>query len=400
MKHEKAHAVRARRQVVAVDVIRMRHLLLPVLLLNASSVMALILPQDRVDAMYHSYDGGGITINGPSVLVRKSVGDSVSVSANHYVDSISSASVDVVSILGPSRYAEERTQNSLGVDYLYDKSMLSLSYTSSVENDFDATTTSFGITQEMFGGLTTVSMSVRFGDNIIRETGDLSTNETSETVGYRVGLSQVLTKNMIAGLTYEIITDEGFLNNPYRKVRYLTSPTTFAFEDEVYPNTRTSNAVSLSMRYFLPYRAALYGSYRYFIDSWDIEAGTYEIGYTHPYDDNWLFDVSLRLYSQTSAEFYSDLYNFSQENIIRARDKELSTYSSQVISIGTSYEFGKQGLGPFEKSSVNLYFSYFMIDYDDFRDIPLGQELGLPPGQEPLYELNASVIRFYLSFWF
>ncbi|MFW2373405.1 MAG: DUF3570 domain-containing protein [Gammaproteobacteria bacterium] len=388
-------------RVVVVAVTRIRSLLVVFVLSYSQAAISLVLPQDRADALFHSYDGGGITITGPSVLVRKSVGDSVSISANHYVDSISSASVDVIAILGPSRYTEERTQNSLGIDYLNDKSLMSLSYTSSVENDFDATTTSFGITQEMFGGLTTVSMSFRYGDNIIGKTGESSFEKYSDTTGYRVGLSQVLTKNTIMGLTYEIITDEGFLNNPYRKVRYLdlTVPKTFSFEDEVYPNTRTSNAVSFNARYFLPYRAAIYASYRYFIDSWDIEAGTYEIGYVHPYEENWLFDISYRYYSQTKAEFYSDLYNSSEEKTIRARDKELSTFSDHVIGIGATYEFGKQGFWLFEKGSANFYYNLFMFKYDDFRDIP-GAVPGTVAGEEPLYDFTANVFRLYLSLWF
>ena len=55
-----------------------------------------MLPEDRADLLYHRYDGGGITIDGPSVLVRKKFGESFSATANYYVDVISSASIDVV----------------------------------------------------------------------------------------------------------------------------------------------------------------------------------------------------------------------------------------------------------------------------------------------------------------
>ena len=71
-------------------------------------LFATVLPEDRADIMYHRYDGGGVEVDGPSILVRKSVGESFSLSANYYVDSISSASVDVVSTASP--YTEERTE--------------------------------------------------------------------------------------------------------------------------------------------------------------------------------------------------------------------------------------------------------------------------------------------------
>jgi len=41
---------------------------------------------------------------------------------------------------------------------------------------------------------------------------------------YRVSLSQILTKNSLLGFTFDTITDEGFLNNPYRSVRYRDGP--------------------------------------------------------------------------------------------------------------------------------------------------------------------------------
>ena len=33
-----------------------------------------VLPEDRTDLLYHSFVGGGVEIDGPSILVRKSIG--------------------------------------------------------------------------------------------------------------------------------------------------------------------------------------------------------------------------------------------------------------------------------------------------------------------------------------
>ena len=64
-------------------------------------VSAAILPEQRADALYHSYDGGGVTVDGPSLLVRKNFKETISVSGNYYVDNISSASIDVVGSESP-----------------------------------------------------------------------------------------------------------------------------------------------------------------------------------------------------------------------------------------------------------------------------------------------------------
>ena len=119
----------------------------------AAPVHAGVLPEDRADALYFRYDGGGVVINGPSVLLRKSIGEHVSVSANHYVDMVSSASIDVETSASP--YEDERTQSSLSVDFLHGKSMYTLGYVNSDESDYKAKTMFGSVSHDMFGDLTT-----------------------------------------------------------------------------------------------------------------------------------------------------------------------------------------------------------------------------------------------------
>src|SRR5690606_28303969 len=95
--------------------------------------MAAVLPDDRADALYHRYEGGGVTIQGPSILVRKKMAEKYAVSANYYQDMITSASIDV-EVSGASEYKEERDQYSLGFEYLRGKTTYSINYTNSEEN--------------------------------------------------------------------------------------------------------------------------------------------------------------------------------------------------------------------------------------------------------------------------
>jgi hypothetical protein len=360
------------------------------------SLFAAVLPEDRFDALYHSYDGGGVKINGPSVLARKSIGESSSVSANYYVDSITSASIDVVT--SASRYDEERTERRLGVDYLHDNVMMNLGYTRSEENDYLSNTASFSISQEMFGDLTTVSMGYSRGWDTVgkREQEDFAEDVARQN--YRIGVSQVMSKNMLLDIGLETVTDEGFLNNPYRSVRYLDagSAVGYSFEPEAYPRTRDSNAFSLKAIYHLPYRATVSAGFRYFSDSWGIQADTYEIGYTHPTERRWIFDIKYRLYSQNHADFYSDLFPRQQAQNFLARDKELSTFSSTAIGFGASYELAPGTCSCIDKGTLTLSYDRIHFTYDDFRDISRG---GVP-GDEPFYDFSADVIQFYLSVWY
>ncbi len=373
------------------------------------SVSAGVLPEDRADVLYHRYDGGGVTIHGPSVLVRKKMAEKYSVSANYYMDMVTSASIDV-EVSGASEYKEERDQYGLGFEYLRGKTTYSLSYTSSEENDYEAETASFGISQDLFGDLTTVTMGFSKGADVVRNSTDAVFEEDIDRWSYRVGVSQILTKTIIATLGLEVITDEGFLNNPYRSFRYVdpSNDQRFALEQEIYPRTRTSNAVALNAKYFLPYRAALNGGYRFFTDTWGIRADTFELGYTHPMGP-WIFEVGYRNYSQNHADFYSDLFERVDEQNFMARDKELSTFTSHRLRIGATYEFARTGWGFVKKGSASLFYDRLEFDYEDFRDARYGQtgnslnlepDQLLPAGTEPLYTFGANVIQAFVSIWF
>jgi hypothetical protein len=353
-----------------------------------------VLPEDRADVLYHRYEGGGVTIDGPSLLVRKKLAEKYSVSANYYVDMVSSASVDVVTTASP--YTEQRQQASLGFDMLQGKTQYSLNVTGSDENDYTATTASFDVSQDFFGDLTTVSFGYAQGWDEVRRRGDADFAEDVDRRTWRVGLSQVLTPKLLFGLSWELVSDEGFLNNPYRSVRYLDpdAASGFAYQPEIYPHTRTSNAAAMRARYFLPYRAAVHGEYRFFTDTWGIDANTVRLGYTHPWGERWIFELGYRWYDQGAADFYSDLFPRADAQNFLARDKELSTFSSHMLSLGATWTLPAWNF--LQRSTVNLYVDHAMYRYDDFRDVRAGGA----PGTEALYEFDANVIRLFFSGWF
>ena len=251
---------------------------------SAGTAFAGVLPDDRADILYHLYDGGGVAIDGPSLLIRKKVGNSVSIVGNYYVDMVSSASIDVVTTASP--YTEKREQVSLGMDYLRGNTKMSVSITNSEESDFTAKSYRFSVSQDMFGDLTTLTLTYSLGDDEVRRSDDDSFVRYADRQFYSIGVTQIVTRNMIMGLSVETITDEGFLNNPYRTVRYLdaTSPVGYSYEPELYPNTRTSTAVGIRSRYYLPYRAAIQGEYRFFTDTLGIISHTGAFSYTHPWE--------------------------------------------------------------------------------------------------------------------
>jgi hypothetical protein len=375
-----------------------------------------VLPEDEADVLYHSYSGGDITVQGPSVLIRKKVGDSLSLSYNYYEDMISSASIDVK--LSASPYHEIRKQNSFGADFLHGKTTYSVGYIHSREPDYKADTTYYSVSQDMFGDLTTITLGYRRAwDNVYRDIcnpalpahpigtecpqiiNDPAFHQRADHRGYSFGLTQILTRNLLAIANYEIDTDEGYLANPYREIRYQSpGGLGFTLAPQIYPGTRTSNAASLQLKYYLPWRAALAGSYRFYHDTFGITGSTLEADYTWPLWRGWIFDGSLRYYRQTHASFYSDLYPYANYANFMARDRELAAFDSWTVGLGASYEFQIPQVPWIHKSTANVRYDRMMIDYRDFRDALLAAQYGA--GNEPLYKLDANVLEVFLSIWY
>ena len=274
---------------------------------------------------------------------------------------------------------------------------MSFNYTNSTESDYIANTTTFGISQDFFGDLTTLSIGYSQGDDTVKKNGQEDFSQPVKRQNYRLGLSQIITRNFLISLATETITDEGFLNNPYRSVRFLdpSVPVGYSYQLEQYPSTKTSTAGSIIGKYFLPYRAAVSLEYRIYSDTWGVNARNFDIGYTQPIGDHFIVDLSYRNYQQDGSNFYSDLFPFQNSQNFFARDKELSTYTANSFGLGVTYDF-KLDFAGLDKGSVNLFFNYFKFNYDDFRDLRVQDT----PGNEPLYSFDAIVTRAFISFWY
>jgi Protein of unknown function (DUF3570) len=364
-----------------------------------------VLPEDRTDVLYHRYEGGGLTVQGPSVLVRKKFGDSFSASYQYYEDLITSASIDVVS--QASAYKEKRTQHNLNLDYLHGSTLYSIGFINSNEPDYKSNTGFFSINQSMFGDLTTVSFGFAQGWDKVGEVDHGVVVRTFHTTGsadadhrnWSLGLSQVITRNLLLGLNFETDESDGYLQNPYRGVRFVDpfSARGYSFGQAVSPNTRTGSAGAAQLKYYLPWHAAVDGSYRLYTDTWGILAHTVKLGYTQPLFTDWTLEATARYYWQNHADFYSDLFPYQNSQNFMSRDRELAQFRSLTLGLGASWEFHPGWPHWVSKGTLNFNYNRLHIDYQDFHDnlIP-----SLVPGDEPLYSLDANVMQFFISFWY
>jgi hypothetical protein len=364
---------------------------------------AAVLPDDRADLDWHEWQGGGVTVDGPGVLVRKKVDDSLSLSASYSVDMISSASVDVLSTASP--YKETHTEGTVSADYLHGNTIYTAGFIEGHESDYIAKTGFFSISESMFGDLTTINFGYSRGWDRVGENLHQNGLVTTTWVGdadhrdWSAGLSQVLTRNLLLGLNFEADESNGYLQNPYRGVRFV-DPTVargYSFGPAVSPNTRTGDAASAQLKYYLPWHAAVDGNYRLYSDTWGILANTLKVGYTQSLFTSWTLEGTARYYWQNHANFYSDLFPYQNSQNFMSRDRELAQFHSLTLGLGASWEFHPAWPHWVDKGTLNFNFDHLRIDYQDFHDNLIPSAI---PGDEPLYTLDANVMQFFISFWY
>jgi uncharacterized protein YaiE (UPF0345 family) len=339
---------------------------------------AAILPDDRAEALLHVYDGGGVKATGPAFLVRKSLADRVAISAQYYVDAVSNASIDVVTTASP--FKETRTAFGLGADYLVRDALISLSMDRSTEPDYKADSFNLNVSQDVFAGMTTLSVGFGRGSDEVGKK-DIGMFDRARHWQYRTGVTQILSPRWLASANFEVVSDDGYLGNPYRAAREFG-----AFVPERMPRTRSSRAIKLRTLGEIGEagnRTALRAEFRHFWDTWDIKAETLEIGAARYFGSQWLADASLRYYTQSEALFFSD--NAPAQNLYVTRNRQLGAFDSLGLSLKATYTFA----GAAAKYGTKLSGTYELkkFSFKDFTDLRSGQT----------YSHNANVLQVYVS---
>ena len=129
-------------------------------LLAAGRARAVDLPEDKAEALIHSYTGGGVNAYGPAFLVRKK---HLRQGLAHRHRTTSTRSAMPRSTSSPPRARTTRSAHEFGLsaDYVYRDSQITFGLLTSHEPDYIANTGNLDITQEVFGGMTTIASASR-----------------------------------------------------------------------------------------------------------------------------------------------------------------------------------------------------------------------------------------------
>lgn len=243
------------------------------------------------------------------------VGERGQVQAHTLVDAITSASA--ASGAAGAAFTETRTQ--FGGNYTHDLGTMRLGagfrhsgepdYTSDfltlrLESDFAQRNTTVGI--NLARGMDSIDNSGSQGGISAIISGELDTTLISTS------LSQILSQNSVAQVSYDLSYLEGFQQNIYRTVVAggMVQP-------ERVPDTRLRHALAGTLRYYVEASdTALIANYRFYFDDWGILANTPELrAIQELFSGKLEAHMSYRYHRQRSSDFYKEVYDSADQSI-------------------------------------------------------------------------------------
>jgi hypothetical protein len=160
---------------------------------------------------------------------------------------------------------------------------------------------------------------------IDRVDGDLRSILVSTSV------TQLLSPVLVAGLTYDLIYTEGFLESPYRRVP-VAGGGMGDLVPEAVPGSRLRHALAGSVRGFVPVtRSTWIAGYRFYVDDWSVHAHTPELRLVQELRPALDLHARYRYHRQSAAYFYEPTYAGTEPFLTSdAKLSELTTHTFGV----------------------------------------------------------------------
>jgi hypothetical protein len=245
---------------------------------------------------YHDLQPGlsRITVSSPSAYALLPVGSAWSVEGALIADAVSGATPRYhTAVSGASRMKEDRAAGELKLTRYFRRAAVGFGVAYSGEHDYNSGAGSVDVRLSSEDNNTTLAFGTGFtGDRISSRDGTVS-GETRHVNDYLVGLTQVLSASDVARINVTYARGRGYFSDPYKLV-------------DVRPRRRNQTAVLTQWNHSFSGDATVRTSYRYYTDSFGVQAHTAGIDYAQGIGNGWTLTPALRYYTQSAADFYFD----------------------------------------------------------------------------------------------
>ncbi|MCA9715649.1 MAG: DUF3570 domain-containing protein, partial [Myxococcales bacterium] len=295
-------------------------------------------------ALYVRTDTDSTTVVAPRAHVRHELaGVKTGIDVVYTADVWTSASVDIRTA-ATERVTEQRDELNLGLDRALadDHARIGIAYRFSHEPDFLSHAVALRGAYETPSRNTTLDARVFASVDAIGRAEDALFEERATGVGAWLGLSQLLDRDTVLQLAYELRARLGYQASPYRFVALdspgLCTPAATWCVPEVLPRARHRNAWVVGLRRALHRRVSLGASYRFYVDTWALRSHTPLVDLAvSPARDVWLW-LRYRGYFQSGASFYRARYQLGDDLRFVTRDRELSSMFSHRAELVLRYQ--------------------------------------------------------------
>jgi len=274
-----------------------------------------------VDALTGATPNGGLQQNTAQTFTRPSGESTFSVPANTLPLDDSFRDTRVALSANWQQPIGRLYQFSVGASASNEYDYLHLGVNTKLSRDFNKrnTTVSAGLafssdTVSAVGDIP-APLTLMLGED---DAGDRLGDQDKEIADFVLGVTQVISRNLVVQANYSFSDSSGYLNDPYKIVSVVNAVTgdvvplvpspgddapshRYLFENR--PDSRTKHSFYGQAKYYMGGNV-LDASYRYMTDDWDIDSHTVDVRFRWPMGERHYLEPHVRFYTQTEAKFY------------------------------------------------------------------------------------------------
>jgi hypothetical protein len=176
------------------------------------------------------------------------------------------------------------------------------------ESDYRSISAGLNTSIELNQKNTTINFGVSHNwDEIIPNEGTfLTTDEKKDTTDFLLGVTQLLGPKMFFTANFTYGFGSGYFSDPYKGVQFTGYPDPTTVFGENRPSRREKEIIFLSFtRAFDPVNASAELSYRFYHDSFGIDAHTVGVTWLQKLGSKVVIAPTFRYYDQGAADFYA-----------------------------------------------------------------------------------------------
>jgi len=293
-------------------------------------------------------DDDHVTVVSPQATLATSLGDDGGeISARGVVDVVSAASVDVISH-ATGAFHETREGGELAASYRFGAWLPELHLSTSDEPDYLSLGAGLGVSRRLGSADSVLRVAWTGLHDTVSRVGTPTDvwSRTLDTESLDVSLAQNLDDRTVVRGTYSLVLQDGYQAKPYRFVPLFDASGARLSErpPEEVPELRVRHAFAVRALRWLPdLGASLRGDYRYYVDSWAMQAHTLELALAVPLADGLRLTLVNRAHYQTSASFWQREYVVADGGALpryRSLDRELSEDLVDTASLRLDWQHG------------------------------------------------------------